>query len=58
MTVWIVYTTSDYEGCCPPAGVYSTKEAAEQAAASIADGEPEMVMVEEFQIDAPPKPYR
>lgn len=57
MKVWIVYGISEYEGMGPPAGVYSTKEAAEAAKATI-DGEPTMIKVEEFEVDATPLPYR
>lgn len=56
--VWVVYSTSDYEGCSPPAGVYASKEAAERVKAEISGSEPQMVEVEEFEIDAPPRPYR
>lgn len=58
MKVWIVYDTSDYEGCGPPAGVYSTETAALAIKAAAPQDDQAMIVVEEFEIDAPPKKYR
>lgn len=54
MKVWVIYGTTDYEGCYPPAAAYSSRELAEKAKA--ASPLPIMVEIEEMEVDAPPSP--
>lgn len=52
MKVWVLFEGSDFDGCSPPYGVYSSKELAE--AVQIGCDDPGMLEIIELELDAKP----